>query len=98
MSTTMKTKTSLLEGPDGSPGFSTEFKLSPDELSRLRGVIYAQYFARLAVLRPDLAETLNSVPMDQYHTIAHLIDHKSAWPKAELSRPKRPSPRFAASP
>jgi hypothetical protein len=81
-------RTSLTDALNHSPGFSTEFKLSPEELARLRRLIHAQYAARLAALRPDLADTIGAVAMDQYHTIAHLIDHKTAWPKLERILPE----------
>jgi hypothetical protein len=87
MSSILKSKKSLLETLVGSPGFSTEATLSNEELARLRALIHAQFFARLAALRPDLAETLGSIPMDQYHTVDHQIDHKSAWPKTERILP-----------
>ena len=77
----------LDELTDG-PGFCFE-QLAEAELEFIRGLISAQYLARLGQLQPDLVPVAREYGIAQYHTLPIAFDHGKSWPKsARLLDPK----------
>jgi hypothetical protein len=66
---------------DGALGYS-KLALKESELSLLREGVNRTYDERIALFAPDVAEKFRQHPIERYHEIDHLLDHKRAWPKA----------------
>lgn len=73
---------------DGSDGFSTRFRFTQPDLALVRSLIRDQWLQRVAEVAPTVLSVFEATPMDQYHLIADLIDHKSLWPKASRILPE----------
>jgi hypothetical protein len=71
-----------------SPGYSLDFRLSPDELAKLRMSVSDQFHQRLAEALPDRGEDLRDIQIEDYHRIAATIDHERVWPKAARILPQ----------
>lgn len=84
---TKSEKKNLIAGVFGENGFSTITILDSD-LQSLRDLILQQFSKRIVSLYPCLSDEFSHIPLDLYHTKAHLIDHKKAWPKRERILPK----------
>ena len=72
----------IREKVDVSPGFWTGQLLSEKELTGLKSIIFERLLARVRELAPDKVETFRQAGLEGYHTVSHLIDHASAWPRA----------------
>lgn len=81
-----------------SPGYCADWSLSPAELQVLRGAIEAQYLGRIAAVHPQLVERFAAAGLENYHTLAHLVDHESLWPKEVRLLPEDAVERVAALP
>ena len=68
---------------ESDAGSATSLRFMPDELTRIRDLIRAQWLARIWQMAPRVAPEFEAIEMDRYHEQAHLIDHKAAWPKIE---------------
>lgn len=65
---------------NGAPGY-TCLSIAPSELEALRECIREQWLYRLQLLVPGEMGRFSSISMDQYHTLADLVDHAKVWPK-----------------
>jgi hypothetical protein len=75
----------MVHGPAGFACVSMEAA----ELARLRECIREQWLYRLQLAVPREVRRFAAIPMDQYHTLAHLVDHASLWPKVSRVLPAR---------
>ncbi len=71
----------------GESGFSTSFRLTQRELVDIREAIRSQWLSRIQRVAPRSADRFADLPIDQYHELSYLIDHKAAWPKSERLLP-----------
>ncbi len=55
--------------------------LAASELDYVRGLITAQYLARLTQLQPDLVSLARERGIARYHTLPIAFDHGKSWPK-----------------
>lgn len=74
----MNSTRSVLEGPEG---YSTGLRFTARELERLREIIRDQWLHRIKEVAPHAAERFAAIPMEHYHELAGLIDHRGVWPK-----------------
>lgn len=72
----------------GSPGYSLDLRLSPDELSRLRQLVSAQFQQRLSELIGCRTDASRGIEIENYHQASPLLDHERSWPKATRILPK----------
>lgn len=68
----------LLSSP--SAGFFVD-KMSVLELAEIKSYIFDQYCCRIMSVYPDQSQWFYSQPIEQYHILSDLVDHKSLWPK-----------------
>lgn len=73
---------SIRDAIDGKNGFA-KIVFSSSELDLLRTLIREQWLNRIKEVAADYSEQFEVCPMDSYHKLAHLIDHRRAWPKLE---------------
>lgn len=64
-----------------SPGYYILPGLLPDELSRLREVIKAEYIGRISEVYPELVDHCARLDMSEYHKLSMFMDHKLLWGK-----------------
>jgi len=69
---------SALEGP---PGYLTGLSFRPEELALVRERIRAQWLERIGEVSPEARAKFEQLPMNRYHELCHLVDHKALWPK-----------------
>ena len=67
---------------EGAPGYITGLSFRPEELALLRKRIRAQWLERIDEVSPAVAAKFEGIPMNRYHELCHLVDHKALWPKA----------------
>lgn len=72
---------------DGNDGFK-KIKFSSVELGVLRTLIREQWINRIREIAADQVGQFEVCPMDSYHKLVNLIDHRSAWPKLERILPQ----------
>ena len=65
----------------GSPGYSTDIRLEPDELDAFVSEVEGQWLARIESSAPDSAEHFREAGIAGYHEHAALVDHAALWPK-----------------
>lgn len=73
---------------NGGLGYSTAMSLDQTELKLLRDCIRTQWLYRLQLLAPKHVREFDETGIDQYHKLAHLVDHAAAWPKTARVFPK----------
>ena len=73
---------------DGDLGYATSKSLDSEELKLLREFIRVQWLYRLQLLAPSHVREFDAVGIDQYHKLAHLVDHSTAWPKTARVLPR----------
>ncbi len=73
----------------GAEGFTTEVKLSEQELGIVRSLIIKQWLEVIERAYPEKVKVFEAIGMEHYHEKADLIDHKAIWPKVAriLSKP-----------
>ncbi len=76
----IKQESFLTEINEGS-GYVLNVKLSEDELNRIREMIHSHAVSLVSKFYPDLKEKCEQTPMDEFHTLSELIDHKKVWTK-----------------
>ena len=67
---------------NGPVGFDLNLKLEERELAFVHSEVLKQYRARLAALYNGVEFDPETVDLEGYHKICHLIEHKRAWPKS----------------
>lgn len=65
----------------GAPGYHAGPVLSEKEIGRLVAMIRSEYLARIQELYPEHAGHFAEIPLHQYHSLAHTVDHSRCWPK-----------------
>jgi hypothetical protein len=78
----------LRKAINGDLGYSTAMSLDPTELKLLRDCIRAQWLYRLQLLAPKHIHEFDLTGIDQYHKLAHLVDHAAVWPKTARVFPR----------
>jgi hypothetical protein len=66
----------------GGQGYIRGIHLSDSELDQLLAIIRRKWLENLIRLSPADAPVFNATPMQKYHEVSHLVDHRSAWTKA----------------
>jgi len=67
---------------EGDLGYA-KIVFSSSDLEVISNHVREQWLCRIRVIAPDKVKLFETIPMDRYHEIASLIDHRSAWPKIE---------------
>lgn len=67
---------------EGSDGYA-KIAFSSIELDILRTLIREQWLNRIQVIAAEHSEQFEACSIDSYHKLAHLINHRTAWPKLE---------------
>ena len=70
-------RTTIMDGP----GYWTGSLLSKDELRELRSIVLGQLLDQIKVLAPEHLKRFRTAGLEGYHTVSHLINHASAWPR-----------------
>jgi hypothetical protein len=73
----------ILKMLDGADGFTIDLSLNNEDLSLVRDLIRSQWLKRIDDYKSGLSCQFNSIEMDQYHTLCHLVDHNNMWPKSK---------------
>lgn len=82
----------------GTPGFSTDICLSPDELKQFRAAIDEQWLAAIAEQHPEHVEQFRTHGLANYHKFAHLVDHQKLWGKEHRLLPQKSVDRIKQLP
>jgi hypothetical protein len=64
----------------GDLGYA-KLTFSPSDLEVLRALIREQWLGRIREVVPHHVARFEGLPLDRYHELAGLINHKTAWPK-----------------
>lgn len=81
-------KLNLIEDIYGENGFSLNLKLSDNDLQMMQKMIRMQWLYRLQLLAPDYTSQFDKLGIEQYHQLAHIIDHSKAWTKTSRVLPR----------
>jgi hypothetical protein len=71
----------------GEAGFSSDLKLAPDELNVFRALIHEHWLDVLSQFHPELSEEAKAKGIEDYHQLAHRLDHATLWSKANRVLP-----------
>lgn len=71
-----------------TPGYSQDVWLLPEELSVFREEITKQWLSVIEDAHPELVQQFRELGIENYHQIAHLIEHEQLWPKGNRCLPK----------
>lgn len=63
---------------NGPNGYSS-FEVSPHEVYLILGEIVAHYLSRIRKVYPDHVQVFQNTPLNEYHTLTHLVDHELLW-------------------
>jgi hypothetical protein len=63
-------------------GYAIAIKLSDIELAMIRNIVKTQWLYRIQLLKSECVAQFDAIGMEEYHTLAHLIEHQTAWPTA----------------
>jgi hypothetical protein len=63
------------------PGYTTDIRLTPEELGLFEHWVTTQWLSRIRVRSPKFAERFAELGMRNYHQLADLVDHTELWPK-----------------
>lgn len=72
----------------GTPGYSQDVRLTPDELAVFRSAITEQWLSVIGAAHPELVQQFKEIGIDKYHQLAHLLQHDRLWPKQSRCLPK----------
>ena len=63
-------------------GYHTGLNFSPEELTKIRGLITTSYLNHIGNMTSQgTARQFETIGINRYHEMAHLLDHESMWPK-----------------
>lgn len=65
----------------GNEGFSSDLKLSIEELSVFRQLIEAHWLNTIKMKYPLLYQEAKNIGIENYHLLSDRLDHEKAWPK-----------------
>jgi hypothetical protein len=71
---------SIRKALEGECGYA-KLTFAPADLEVLRSLIREQWLRRISDIAPDQVKRFEALPIDRYHELAGLIDHRAAWPK-----------------
>lgn len=74
-------KESCLSEINNGPGYVCKVKLSSDELNSIREMIHQHAVSLIEKYYPEHRSIYQKTPMEEFHTLSHLIDHKKVWTK-----------------
>jgi hypothetical protein len=80
------------------PGYTTDIRLTIDELSLFRDTIRRQYLDRIGTRHPELVERFAALGVERYHELSDLVDHEKLWPKQFRLFPAEVVERIKVSP
>ena len=80
--------TDIKQAIGGPAGYSTCLSLNEEELQLIRDAIRIQWLYRLQLVVPSHVREFADTGIDQYHKLAHLVDHASLWPKTARVFPR----------
>lgn len=80
-------KNYISEINDGT-GYTLDVKLSDQELGQIRSLIHKHAVMLIDRYYPELKDKFSETPMDEFHTLSDLIDHKKVWTKKNRIFPK----------
>ncbi|RXZ33722.1 hypothetical protein D9O50_11510 [Oxalobacteraceae bacterium CAVE-383] len=72
----------------GSPGYSRDVRLTPDELGVFRAAITEQWLSVIGAAHPELVSRFREIGIENYHQLAHLLRHEKLWPKQTRCLPR----------
>ncbi|MFN0055427.1 MAG: phytanoyl-CoA dioxygenase family protein [Planctomycetales bacterium] len=83
----------------GDPGVTTSLRMCARELAEFRGLITDHWLGRIASQYPsEVVDQFRQVGLPRYHELAHLVDHKTLWPKTERLLPQSAVERIRSMP
>jgi hypothetical protein len=70
-----------------TPGYSSDVRLTPEELEVFRAAITEQWLDVIGKAHPELVAQFREVGIARYHELSHLLKHESLWPKQHRCLP-----------
>lgn len=68
---------------ENEAGYLTGLHLNKDELTKIRSWITSSWLLNIGKnATPETVKEFKLVGINRYHELAHLLDHRSIWPKA----------------
>ena|SRR5450830_783164 len=71
-----------------TPGYSRDVQLTPFELEVFRAEITEQWLSVIGARHPELVPQFREAGVDNYHLLAHLLQHEKLWPKETRCLPR----------
>jgi hypothetical protein len=71
----------VLDAVFSGDGYYLGLRFSPEELTTIKGLITRQWLQRIDDKYPHLTSQFEAVGIENYHKLAHLVDHSALWPK-----------------
>ena len=84
----------IMETVYGDSGFTVEGVLNSEEVSLLVNEITSQWLDRILQIAPEAHAAFSAAGLGNYHTFAHLVDHKELWPKIHRILPQSAVKKF----
>jgi hypothetical protein len=78
----------LKEQVFGSKGYSSDLKLSPDELALFQQLANRHWLQTISKAHPELSQKAAELGIEYYHLLADKVDHQKLWPKSNRVLPK----------
>lgn len=78
----------LNEIVEGKEGYSTDVKLSVEDLEKIRYLIKDHWLETIKKHSPENAKIFAEYGMQKYHELSHLIEHSKVWPKTVRCLPQ----------
>lgn len=72
----------------GEKGYSIDCQLSSEELNTFREVITRHWLSAFQSHHPHFFDEAQSLGIENYHHIAHRVEHQSLWPKRNRVLPE----------
>ncbi len=66
----------------GSKGYSSDLKLSSNELVKFRKLVTNHWLQTISIANPNLFTRAKELGIENYHELSKDLDHKSLWPKS----------------
>lgn len=73
----------------GNVGYSTDMQLTAAELDTFRTLVSEQWLSIINTFHPDLFEEAKKLGIENYHQIAHRVNHQKLWPKSNRVLPQK---------
>jgi hypothetical protein len=72
----------------GEAGYTTDLKLTSDELQTFRDLVNVHWLSIIKTFYPELVNDAKNLGIENYHHIADQINHSKLWPKINRVLPK----------